>query len=153
MAAPHDTMRTINGACHCRNMRFVLTWPADENTVAVRKCGCTFCCKHGGAWTSNRSSALDIDIDDESLLSRYRFGTATAEFYVCSACGVVPVVISNIDGQRYAVVNTNSFEDISDLTLICSDTDFDGEDTGSRLERRKRNWIANVRLQIAGVQA
>ena len=25
-------------------------------------------------------------------------------------------------------------------------TDFDGEDTGARLQRRERNWIPNVRI-------
>jgi len=55
-------------------------------------------------------------------------------------------VLSDIGDNQYAVVNVNTFEDIGGFTLSCSSTDFDGEDTESRLERRKRNWIPKVRF-------
>ncbi len=87
-----------------------------------------------------------MEFNDFSTVSTYQFGTKTADFYLCSVCGVVPFVISDIEDNRYAVVNVNSFEDIGQLSFSSSSTDFDGEDTGSRLERRKRNWIPNVRI-------
>ena len=136
----------IRGSCHCGNVRFVLRWPESESEIPVRKCGCTFCQKHAGAWTSHRDSELTVELDDRSLVSRYRFGTGTADFYVCSRCGVAPIVLSEIEGILYAVVNVNSFDDVGGLSFSSSATDFDGEDTGSRLERRKRNWIPNVVL-------
>jgi hypothetical protein len=89
------------------------------------------------------------EIKDSSFVSKYRFGTKTADFYVCSVCGVVPFVISKIDDRLYAVVNVSSFEEIGTLSFSSSSTDFDGEDTGSRLERRKRNWIANVKISAS----
>ena len=137
---------SIRGSCHCGNIRFVLRWPESESEIPVRKCGCTFCQKHGGAWTSHRSSELAVEVDGRSPVSTYRFGTGTADFYVCSACGVAPFVLSEIDDNRYAVVNVNTFDDAGDLSLSVSASDFDGEDTGSRLERRKRNWIPKVLL-------
>lgn len=137
---------TIDGACHCRNVRFELLWPETPVEIPTRICGCTFCKKHGGAWTSHPKSELFLTIDDLSLISKYRFGTGTAEFYVCSVCGVVPIVLSEIDDKIFAVVNVNAFADTRDLTLSRSSTDFDGEDSGSRLERRQRNWIPKVRL-------
>jgi hypothetical protein len=112
----------------------------------VRECGCTFCQKHAGSWTSHRDSELGVTIGDQSLVSIYNFGTKTADFYVCSVCGVVPFVLSEIDDRKFAVVNVNTFDNIDDFVLVRSSTDFDDEDVGSRLERRKRNWIANVRL-------
>ena len=84
---------------------------------------------------------------DESSLSKYNFATGTADFYVCAVCGVVPFVVSKIEGEIYAVVNVNSFEDVSDVSLSGSSTDFEGEAVGDRLERRKRNWILNVSLR------
>ena len=33
------------------------------------------------------------------LFSTYSFGTKTAEFHVCSRCGIVPVVTSAIEGS------------------------------------------------------
>jgi hypothetical protein len=88
-------------------------------------------------------------LDDESFVSRYRFGTATADFYVCSRCGAVPFVISEIDDHLYAVVNVNTFEDVDVSSLVRSSTNFDGEEAGDRLERRKRNWIPHVRISVS----
>jgi hypothetical protein len=125
-------------------IRFVLAWPGSDREIPVRKCGCSFCRKHGGAWTSHRHAGLAYRIEDEAHVSKYRFGTRTAEFYVCSLCGVVPFVLSEIGDRQYAVVNVNTFEDAGGFTLSVSSTDFEGEGTGSRLERRKRNWIPRV---------
>ncbi len=137
---------TIRGSCHCGNIHFVLRWPQSESQIPVRRCSCTFCQKHSGAWTSHRDAVLSVEVDDRSLLSRYRFGTETADFYICSACGVAPLVLSEIDDCQYAVVNVNSFEDIGGLSFSSSASNFDGEGTETRLERRKRNWIPNVLL-------
>jgi hypothetical protein len=59
---------------------------------------------------------------------------------VCTRCGVVPVVTSEIDGTRYAVVSVNALEGIDPARLRRGDASFDGEGTESRLARRKRNW-------------
>ena len=139
-------LRPINGSCHCGNLRFILSWPQSDSDIPVRECGCTYCQKHGGSWTSHRDSELGVTIGDKSLVSIYNFGTKTADFYVCSVCGVVPFVLSEIDARKFAVVNVNTFDHIDDFVFARSSADFDGEDVGSRLERRKRNWIADVRL-------
>lgn len=140
----------IAGSCHCGNVRIALSWPRAESLIAIRECGCSFCQKHGGAWTSHRDAELVIHIDRPSLVSKYRFGTETAEFYVCSLCGVVPLVLSRIDGADYAVVNVNTFDDTAGLAFDTSQTDFDGEDTASRLDRRRRNWIPSVSFAEGG---
>ena len=135
---------SIRGSCHCGNIQFVLRWPKSESRIPVRRCSCTFCQKHTGAWTSHRDSEVSIEVNDRSLVSSYKFGTETADFYVSSVCGVVPLALSEIDDCQYAVVNVNTFEDIDSLSFSSSTSNFEGEDTGSRLERRKRNWIPNV---------
>ena len=139
----------IEGKCHCGNIRYTLDWPGDGTNIKIRACGCSFCVKHGGSWTSDRDSQLVAEIQNASLVSKYRFGTRTAEFYVCSRCGTVPFVTSAIDDRLYAVVNVNTFEGINLSSLVRTATSFDGEDTGERLERRKRNWIPNVRISGA----
>ena len=136
----------INGACHCKNIQFVLSWPQGEPEIPIRKCGCTFCQKHCGSWTSHRNSRLVITIADRSLTSKYRFGTRTADFYLCKVCGVVPFVLSEIDDRLYSVVNVNAIEGTYELEFSSSSTSFDGEDVGSRLERRKQNWIRDVKI-------
>jgi hypothetical protein len=136
----------IDGGCHCGNLRFELQWPDSEKEIVRRMCGCSFCRMHGGAWTSHRDASLNIRTRDAPLVSKYQFGTKTAGFMVCAACGVVPFVTCDIDGTTYGIVNVNTFDDTAGFTVSAMATDFDGEDTGSRLERRQRNWIPSVRF-------
>ena len=83
-------------------------------------------------------------MEHPARVTRYSFGTGTAEFHVCMQCGVVPVVTSRIDGRVYAVVNVNTFEGIDPGLLRPSAADFSGESSASRLARRQRHWIADV---------
>ena len=134
----------IRGTCHCGNILFALAWEPDPREIPARACGCTFCQKHGGVWTSYPAGRLHVKVADPAAVSRYAFGTKTAEFHICTRCGVVPVATSRIDGGTYAVVNVNTFEGVDPGMLRRAATDFDGEDERGRLERRKRNWIAHV---------
>lgn len=141
----------IDGSCHCGNIEYVLRWPSPDAEMPVRKCGCTFCRKHAGTWTSHRDAELTIRIVDESTVNKYRFGTKTADFYICSRCGIVPFVLSEIDKNRFAVVNVNTLEDVGRVSLTSSATNFDGESTDARIDRRKLNWIPEVRIGESGI--
>ena len=141
----------VRGKCHCANISFSLRWEPDPTEIPARSCGCSFCTKHGGVWTSTPGGALKVSIRDRAHLIRYAFGTRTAEFHICGACGVVPVVTSRIDDHLYAVVNVNTFEGVDPLLLRRASTNFDGEGTDDRLARRKRNWIAKVDIVDAGI--
>lgn len=134
----------IHGRCHCGTISFYLTWQPDPDYIPANACGCSFCIKHGGVWTANLRAALKVTIKDFTRISRYAFGTRTAEFHVCMQCGIVPLVTSRIDERIYAVVNINTFEDFDASILRGAATNFDGEGTYSRLARRQRNWIADV---------
>jgi hypothetical protein len=140
----------IHGKCHCGNISFSLTWDPDPAEIPVRACTCSFCTKHGGVWTSNPRGALKVVVKDPALVSRYEFGTKTAEFHVCARCGIVPFVTSRIDGHLYAVVSVNAFEGVDPSLLRRSSATFDGEGTDSRLARRKRSWIADVQYVQGG---
>lgn len=140
----------IEGKCHCGNIRYVLDWPGEVSGIQARNCTCSFCTRHGGSWTSHREGALAAVIADPALVSQYRFGTGTADFHVCSRCGVVPFVTSTIDGRLYAVVNVNTFEGLDRTAIPRQAKDFAGEDSAGRLERRKGHWIPDVRISSAG---
>jgi hypothetical protein len=79
-------------------------------------------------------------------VSRYAFGTKTADFHICTTCGIVPVVTSDIGGKTYAVVNVNTFEGLDPALLRRATANFNGEDETSRLARRARGWIPDVRF-------
>ena len=140
----------LTGKCHCGNIAFTLAWEGDRPEIPARACGCSFCVKHGGVWTSNPKATLAVTVADPSLVSKYAFGTRTATFHVCSRCGGVPLVTSEIDDHLYAVVNVNTLENVDPTQLRRSAADFEGEDVSSRLARRKRNWIADVRVTKGG---
>ena len=88
-----------------------------------------------------------MSVKDRARASKHAFGTKTAEFHVCTGCGVVPVVTSRIDGCLYAVVSVNAFENVEPALLRRAPATFEDESEQARLSRRKRNWIADVRFE------
>jgi hypothetical protein len=134
----------IHGKCHCGNISLELDWRPEPESIPARACTCSFCVKHGGLWTSCPGGALRVLINEPQLATTYAFGTKTADFHICTRCGVAPVVTSRTDGRLYAVVNVNALEGIDPSLLRRASATFDEETEATRLERRKRNWIAEV---------
>jgi len=132
--------RRIHGSCHCGNIRITLDWPGSEPAIPVRACSCGLCTKHRAAWTSHPDGRFHLRIDDHSRVTRYRFGTKTADFHVCANCGAIPIVTCTIEGIRYAVFNVNTFDDLDRSQVVETATSFEGETTQNRLARRRRNW-------------
>ena len=141
----------ISGSCHCGNISFKLTWKPEPSEIPVRACTCSFCTKHGGVWTSCPTGSLNVSVRNPSVVSKYAFGTKTAQFHICSTCGIVPVVTSRIDGHLYAVVSVNAFEGVEPSLLRRASATFEGESEETRLARRKRNWIADVEYVESGI--
>jgi len=137
----------IQGRCHCGNIALSLSWEDAPAEILARACSCSFCVKHGGVWTSDPHARLVVSVRDRALMADYRFGTGTADFHCCARCGVVPVVSCSIDGRLYAVVSVNALEGVEPTLLRRAAASFEGEDSGSRIERRKRNWIADVEFR------
>jgi hypothetical protein len=120
----------IQGSCHCGNIRYDFDIPGAAKDLGVRACSCSFCVKHGGAWTSHRQGKL-----------------AAVVFYVCSGCGAVPFVTSDIESHLYAVVNVNTFDGIDPSSLARAPADFEGETSDARLARRSERWIPQVSIK------
>ncbi len=137
-------IQLIQGRCHCGNINVVLKWPDPPEKIPVRVCGCTLCQKHRAAWTSVPAGDFDLKIKNRNQVSFYKFGTETADFCVCTLCGVMPIATCVINKITYSVVNANTFVDIDASQLSPTSTNFDGEDTDSRLARRARNWTPQL---------
>ena len=137
---------TLHGRCHCGNIAFDLSWDPAPAEIPARACGCSFCVKHGGVWTSNPAGSLRVVLRDPAAVTRYAFGTRTADFLVCGRCGVVPVVTSRIADRLYAVVSVNALEGVDPALLRRSPVSFEGEEETARLARRARHWIARVEI-------
>jgi hypothetical protein len=137
----------ISGRCHCGNIAFTLDWRPEPVVIPARACGCTFCSKHGGLWTSCPQGALTVRFRDRARIAEYEFGTRTAQFLVCRECGVAPVAISRIDGRLHAVVSVRALEGLDPAWVQPAvSADYDGESTADRLARRARNWIGTVEV-------
>jgi hypothetical protein len=136
----------IKGGCHCGNIELGLLWPEGSSEIPARECSCSFCVKHGGVWTSNPGATLSVVLRRPDRVTKYEFGTETATFYVCARCGTVPIVTSEIAGHLYAVVNVNALENLDSRRLGRKTFNVEGEEVQSRLARRQRNWIADVRI-------
>jgi hypothetical protein len=139
----------IKGGCHCGNITFELDWSPEPTEIPARACSCSFCQKHGGIWTSCPSGALAVLFRNPDQVTRYSFGTHTADFHVCQQCGVVPVVSSEIDGHLYAVVSVRAMQDVDPALLKHGSISFEGEATDSRLARRAKGWIRRVEFRSA----
>lgn len=134
----------IRGSCHCQNLSFALDWPGTPAEIPARACTCSFCSKHAGVWTSHPEASLRIAIARPALASTYAFATQTAQFHLCTRCGVAPVATSRIDGRLFAVVNVNTFDGIEPSLVRVTPSSLDEEDMATRLARRQRHWIGSV---------
>ena len=135
-----QSLTTIEGRCHCGNIRFDFDWPSDRTEIPARTCTCDFCLKHGGRWTSNPEGRVKLCVADSTRVAIYRFGTNTADFHICATCGVVPIVSCELEGKRFAVVNVNTFVNIPPDRLRPTPINFEAEKLESRLSRRRRSW-------------
>jgi hypothetical protein len=134
----------IAGSCHCGNIRFRLAWDPDPRELPARACTCSFCVKHGGLWTSSPQGRLRVSVREPDHVTHYAFGTNTARFHICSRCGAVPLVTSEVDGRTYAVVSVNAFDNVDPAIIRRASITFDAESESERLARRARNWIPHV---------
>jgi hypothetical protein len=101
------------------------------------------CRRHGASYVSDPDARLALRYRDRSLLSVYRFGHGTAQWMVCSRCGVLTAVLCEIEGRLRAVVRVQSMvEHVFPAPEVA--TDFESESVAERLERRSRTWIGTV---------
>lgn len=135
---------TYHGGCHCSAIRYRLEWPDAGGPVPARRCGCSYCTRFNGTWTSHPEAQLAIHVSGQGA-GRYRFATGTADFLFCKHCGVTVAALGEDSGAIIAVVNINTLDDAG-IAFDHSDSDFEGETLDARLDRRAARWIGNVTL-------
>ncbi len=139
-------MTTIEGSCHCGNIRWRLEPSKPRDELPVRRCTCAFCAKHGAFYTSDPAGRLAVEVRDPGAVSVYRFGTHTTEPQVCRQCGVTPVILTRIDGKLYGVENLATAENMLVEPGRVQDVNFEDQPREERIARRRRTWIADVTL-------
>jgi hypothetical protein len=138
-------MNELRGSCHCGNIEFTLFTEKGADALVPRRCGCSMCRRHGASYISDPDARLALRYNDPSLLSVYGFGHRTAQWIICSRCGVLTAVLSQIDDRLRAVVRVQSMVEHAFLAPEMP-TDFESEAVAERLERRARTWIGTVEV-------
>ena len=141
-------MHQLTGGCACGNfsVRLTLTKPPQDYTA--RQCGCSFCVSHGGTHISDPLGLFEVSVADESLWNKYRFGTGTCDFLICTKCdGYLGAVGDTPTGFR-GVIDIRCL-DGSEVITARTPSDFEGESVEDRLARRGRNWTP-ASLKVGG---
>jgi hypothetical protein len=138
----------FEGGCHCGNLEFIFEASASLETLGLRADMCTFCRAHGARNTSDPKGAMRIRVRDGSQLGRYRFALKTADFLICSTCGVYIGALLEDGGQRWFTVNVNTFHDRPALDFPVTPRDFDAEDVPGRIARRKQTWTPVLAFEV-----
>lgn len=136
-------MNELRGSCHCGNVEFTLFTEKNVDGFTPRRCSCSMCRRHGASYVSDPNARLALSYRDGSLLSVYRFGHRTAQWIICSRCGVLTAVLCEIEGRLRAVARAEAMVEHAFFGPEVS-TDFEPESVAERLERRARTWIGTV---------
>lgn len=133
-------MNAWRGRCHCgavgfeyRTAKPVAEWP-------VRACQCSFCRKHGAAYTSDPAGSLRFVHEDAAQLSRYRFGQKTADFVFCGRCGGYLGAMTEEDGAPLMVINLRAFDPEPAGLPAAQGMSYEGESRDARDSRRAERW-------------
>jgi hypothetical protein len=135
---------TLRGGCHCGHLSFEARLARAASDYAPRACDCSFCRKHGAAWLSDPQGALHVRTRGE--VTRYRQGSAQAEFIACPHCAVLVLVACDIGGRAHAALNVRA---------VAQDVAFAAEQTASpqqlqadaKRQRWEQVWFADVRFE------
>ena len=131
-------MAHYGGSCHCGALALDFRSEKSPAALGARTCQCSFCRKHGASWTADPQGHVTISLSGP--VSRYRFGTKTADFLICSRCGVVGACVGEMEGRLLGVVRVDCLDQSAAFLTQAAPTDFDGEILDSRLDRRAKGW-------------
>lgn len=136
-------MHELSGGCHCGNTVANVQLSRPPEFYGPRVCDCEFCSKHGASYLSDPDGVLRICVRDPQAISKYRQGSHTAEFLLCSICGVLVAVTHESDGRTFAAVNSRIFADRPGFAeaVVVSPQRLPVDE---RVDRWARVWFADV---------
>jgi hypothetical protein len=148
-------MSTLDGGCHCGNLRFALETGIDPATMVPRACDCGFCRRHATRALSDPAGRLRIAVADAGALGRYRFGTGFTDFLICRNCGVyigafMPDGPAAADGEAgFANVMANALDAPQAIVHNAVTVHRSSEDADAKRARRRAQWTPAT-LVISG---
>ena len=105
--------------CHCNAIELELYLP--NGLENLRCCNCSICSRKGVIVASVLLDNLEI-IKGQEKLTKYTFGTHTAEHYFCSVCGIYTHHKRRSNPNEYGIniacidgVNINEYKNVKYL--------------------------------------
>ncbi len=132
--------KTLSGGCDCGNLKVNLTLSKAPQDYELRECLCSFCQARKGLYVSDPKGRFEINVADDNQLERYRFGSSTADFYICRTCDGFIGAIGDTETGLKGVANIKCLDHPEELSGKTAPHDYDDETTEVRLARRNRNW-------------
>lgn len=130
---PDKSPTTIEGACHCGNLRFEFATLLTPSSLPVRSCQCSFCRGHGAATARDPGGSVRISAGNPDAVTLYRFGTNSTDFVLCGNCGMYLGAVISHGGKQYATLNMRlTALDISRAEPVV----YDSESVEDRVARR-----------------
>jgi hypothetical protein len=133
-------MNTFFARCHCGNVEVRFDTPTALADLQPRSCQCTFCTRHRSRTVADPQGRAIVRVRDEAQLSRYQWGTRSAEFLVCRTCGGYAGAVMTSGARKYMTVNVNLAEDPSRFTRPALPVNYDAETPEERRKRREAAW-------------
>jgi hypothetical protein len=140
------------GGCHCGNIAIEFESAVDPAEIEVRACQCAFCRKHASRAVADPAGRVAIRVADAGELQRYAFGLRTAAYLVCRRCGVYVAAVAEGEGELRAIAIVNALDDHRRFTRPSVPVDYDAEDRGARVARRRARWTPAT-LTIVGQES
>ena len=132
--------KTYAGGCHCGAIGYSYDCPEDTVNWSIRACQCRFCRAHDALSTSHPAARIDFTANDPEKLNRYRFGLMTADFLLCTNCGVYIGAFIETDKGRFGIINTHALHSQPEGLASPAPISYDGEAVAGRISRREQRW-------------
>lgn len=133
-------LRTFTGSCHCGAIGYSFETAIPVLQWSIRACQCSFCRAHGAQTTSDPAGRVAFLVDRPDSLRRYRFGLKTADFLLCSGCGVYLGAQIKTSRGAFAIVNVLALVTVPEGAPAAALADYGSETPSERVKRREERW-------------
>lgn len=129
-----------DGGCHCGALAISYESDVAPETTEVRACLCSFCRRHASRAVSDPAGSLTVTVKEPEVVQRYRFGLATADYYLCGRCGVYAAAVLEDAGKLYGIAIVNALDNAAAFSQAPRPADYSAEDDAARRRRRCARW-------------
>ena len=138
-----DMTFSIQGECHCGNVRFELETETPLGEIVTRACDCRFCRLHGARTWSDPQGQARVFVRDPDELQTYTFGSKSTEFIICRTCGAYAGAAVTEGGETWCTLNMR----LTGNRLEQQAVSYGTESRTQKMARRRLMWTpTEIRL-------